>query len=679
MEILFLLLPIALGILAGIAAGLIPGIHTNTIAAILVALYFMPDFREIDPSYFIVFVASMAITNTFFDVFPSLFLGIPSAEIYALLPGHRMVKEGRGYEALSISACGSFMGFFISILLCLGVILIDCLTNINLIESVYNFIKDYIFWILLAIVLVLVITDKNKIWALIMVLTSGLFGLVVLGFPKVPHPDSAFNAIFPALVGIFGMPGLLSSMLEKNDNLATQIEDNLEKLSDKKSSFFGTFGGMITGLLPGLGSANAAACLLLIQEFRNKKEKENSRLNQKQYLTIISSIGTADALFSIVALYFISKSRSGASVAIEQIVSSINISSIMAIFGAMAISSVVAFYLIHLIKGVIIEFFGKVAYKALTLAVIVFLVLVTFLTTGLWGIIILIIATILGAIPYVVNIRRAQAMGFFLIPVLLFFSGYEAEILTGLSLESRRGDFKVFSLKTFLIGAISCVLISFIVYFTTKKILGVTSQDVQIIKNNNNNRKDTSKWYLLFTLILGVVLLFLSQILENNNVKQNTKIISTVQSIVDGDTIHFVANDQIIKCRVAGIDTPEKFESKKLDNFIKKYNFDKKQIQEAGKIATQFAETFFKDKQEYEIQLVGKDIYKRNLCVIKKDNLIYNIEAVKNGYAVVYKQGKYTQPAKLANELSQAQFLAIENKKGLWNKNYELMIKMSLN
>lgn len=654
MEILFLLLPIALGILAGIVAGLIPGIHTNTIAAILVALYFMPGFREIDPSYFIVFVASMAITNTFFDVFPSLFLGIPSAEIYALLPGHRMVKEGRGYEALSISACGSFMGFFISILLCLGVILIDCLTNINLIESVYNFIKDYIFWILLAIVLVLVITDKNKIWALIMVLTSGLFGLVALGFPKVPHPDSAFNAIFPALVGIFGMPGLLSSMLEKNDNLATQIEDNLEKLSDKKSSFFGTFGGMITGLLPGLGSANAAACLLLIQEFRNKKEKENSRLNQKQYLTIISSIGTADALFSIVALYFISKSRSGASVAIEQIVSSINISSIMAIFGAMAISSVVAFYLIHLIKGVIIEFFGKVAYKALTLAVIVFLVLVTFLTTGLWGIIILIIATILGAIPYVVNIRRAQAMGFFLIPVLLFFSGYEAEILTGLSLESRRGDFKVFSLKTFLIGAISCVLISFIVYFTTKKILGVTS-------------------------ILGVVLLFLSQILENNNVKQNTKIISTVQSIVDGDTIHFVANDQIIKCRVAGIDTPEKFESKKLDNFIKKYNFDKKQIQEAGKIATQFAETFFKDKQEYEIQLVGKDIYKRNLCVIKKDNLIYNIEAVKNGYAVVYKQGKYTQSAKLANELSQAQFLAIENKKGLWNKNYELMIKMSLN
>ena len=47
------------------------------------------------------------------------------------------------------------------------------------------------------------------------------------------------------------------------------------------------------------------------------------------------------------------------------------------------------------------------------------------------------------------------------------------------------------------------------------------------------------------------------------------------------------------------------------------------------------------------------------------------------GYAVVYKQGKYTKPASLANTLSQLQYSAIENKKGLWNTHHDLMRKMS--
>ena len=286
------------------------------------------------------------------------------------------------------------------------------------------------------------------------------------------------------------MPGLVSAMLEKNDNLVDQKEDNIDKLSHKKSSLIGALGGMFTGLLPGLGSANAATCLLMIQKFRNKKEDENSELNQKQYLATTSAIGTADALFSIVSLYFISKSRSGASVAIEQIIPSITVSNTVAIFGAMAISSVIAFYLIHIMKGTVIGFFGKIAYKPLTLSVIIFLLLVTFLTTGIWGLAILAIGTVLGAIPYVVNIRKAQAMGFFLVPVLLFFSGSQAEIVTFSHLETRLGGIKLFSIESFIIGALICIAIPFIIYFFSKKFLGIASQSTIKIIKNNKKRSD---------------------------------------------------------------------------------------------------------------------------------------------------------------------------------------------
>lgn len=41
----------------------------------------------------------------------------------------------------------------------------------------------------------------------------------------------------------------------------------------------------------------------------------------------------------------------------------------------------------------------------------------------------------LGMLPQLLNVRRAQAMGFFLLPVILFYSGYQREIVTFLHLE----------------------------------------------------------------------------------------------------------------------------------------------------------------------------------------------------------------------------------------------------
>ena len=75
-ELLFFLL---LGILAGTFTGLMPGIHINLIGALLVSasvsfLFFIP------PLYFVVFITSMAITHTFLDFIPSVFLGCPDTD-----------------------------------------------------------------------------------------------------------------------------------------------------------------------------------------------------------------------------------------------------------------------------------------------------------------------------------------------------------------------------------------------------------------------------------------------------------------------------------------------------------------------------------------------------------------------------------------------------------------------
>lgn len=112
------------------ATGLLPGLHVNTVAAIVLALqaslfaFAAGLFAWATPNLddLAVIVAALIIGNvvahTFLDYVPSIFLGAPEAETaLSVLPGHRMLLQGRGLEAVKISALGSGAAAVLSILL----------------------------------------------------------------------------------------------------------------------------------------------------------------------------------------------------------------------------------------------------------------------------------------------------------------------------------------------------------------------------------------------------------------------------------------------------------------------------------------------------------------------------------------------------------------------------------
>ncbi|MFC1682504.1 tripartite tricarboxylate transporter permease, partial [Nanoarchaeota archaeon] len=102
-----LLIYLLIGILFGTLTGLIPGIHINLIGIFLVSLS-ISTFTSINPIYLIVFITSMAITHTFVDFIPSIFLGCPDTDTeLSVLPGHELLKKGQGYQAVVLSAYGS--------------------------------------------------------------------------------------------------------------------------------------------------------------------------------------------------------------------------------------------------------------------------------------------------------------------------------------------------------------------------------------------------------------------------------------------------------------------------------------------------------------------------------------------------------------------------------------------
>jgi len=478
MEVLLILAPILLGFITGIITGLIPGLHVNTVAALLVGVSAFLFSIEISAISIAIYIVCTAITHSFYDFVPSLFLGVPADESYALLPGQKMVKEGRGLEALHLSIMGSWRGLFISIMI-LGILLAIDITFAGSLEKFESSIKPYIFWILLVIALILIMIEKNKMWASIIFLCSGIFGLLVFSSPLVPGGTSAaFSSLFPALTGLFGVSGLVLSLFEETPTLTKQEETVRIQVSNTEingSATAGASSGMFVGLLPGLGGANAATLMLLIDKFFNKNKDRDK--NEMSYILMTSAISTSDTLFGIVALYLIDKSRSGASIAISQIFGGdFSLGNLIWITLAMVIAGFLAKWSLTKYGIVFSKVFSFLHYKSLSMAVIVFIFLLVFFTTGIWGLVILVGASFLGMIPPLVNVRRAQAMGFFLIPVLLFYSGYQRIVSTWLNIEAKVTPAPIINItdlsKQLGLCILSAILVYLVMLFASKKSKG---------------------------------------------------------------------------------------------------------------------------------------------------------------------------------------------------------------
>lgn len=132
-----------LGVICGAITGLIPGIHVNTAGAIIFtsSAFLLGIFS---PEFLCVFLVAMSIAHALIEFIPSIFLGVPDeATAVSVLPGHRMVLEGRSKEAIRVVAIGGF-GAIIVIILILPILII-------FLPTIQGAVKPYTFVILLLV------------------------------------------------------------------------------------------------------------------------------------------------------------------------------------------------------------------------------------------------------------------------------------------------------------------------------------------------------------------------------------------------------------------------------------------------------------------------------------------------------------------------------------------------
>jgi len=390
------LIPLFIGIFFGIITGLTPGIHTNLIAAALVASLAL--FSKSPTSSLIIFIVALAVTNTFVDFIPSIYLGAPEEDTaLSTMPGHQMLMYGDGHKAVVLTLIGGVIAVF-------SLIIITPLF-ILLIPKIYPFIERMMGWFLIIISILLILNEKNsKVGATIIFILSGFLGIASLN-------SSVEEPLLPLLTGLFGSSTLIYSIKSKTiipEQMINKIKINKKELI--KPTITTMIVSPICSFLPGLGSSQAA--IIGSQITKNQ--------TREQFLILLGSINTLVVSVSFITLFLIQKARTGAASAISQVTILSNQDVIIMIL-TIILTTIIVFPISIWMSKIFAKNINKIDYTKISFVTLIFITIITFYFAGIFGILIFITSTILGLTCIELNIRKGFLMGCLLIPTILFY------------------------------------------------------------------------------------------------------------------------------------------------------------------------------------------------------------------------------------------------------------------
>lgn len=398
---------ILLGILIGTITGLTPGIHINLVAVMLLSFsVFLLNITT--PIILTIFIVSMAITHTFLDFIPSIFLGAPDEDSFlSILPGHQFLLRGHAYEAIVLTLYGGLMA--------LVIILIVTPIFIYILPLVYSYLQK-IMWIVLTLVSFLLIRSEpdKKLLALIIFLIAGFLGIASLNL-NIKEP------LLPLLTGLFGASGLLVSLKQKT-KIPEQTISPLKNIKLPKNSIIRTslasiISAPFTAFLPGLGASEAA---IIGQRALNIEDN-------REFLFLLGAISTIVMGLSFVAFYSIQKTRTGAAVAISRLLPEPTLNNLFLIILTIIISGLIAFQLAIYISKFASKNIHKIKYSKLSFIILIILLVIVFIFSDftfrgkIISLLIFLTSTSLGIFTILSGVRRMHLMGCLLVPTILFY------------------------------------------------------------------------------------------------------------------------------------------------------------------------------------------------------------------------------------------------------------------
>ncbi|MBS3118379.1 tripartite tricarboxylate transporter permease [Candidatus Woesearchaeota archaeon] len=395
-----LLIALFSGIFLGIFTGLVPGVHIN-MASMFILTVSPILFAFFSPLAVAVFIIAMAITHTFLDNIPSIYLGAPEpGAALAVLPGHKMLLQGEGYEAVKLMTVGSFFGLLLSAVL--------IIPSIPLVKAIFPYLQQFMGWILLAVVLAIIFHEQKKIVALALFLLSGTLGVIAFNLPQIDTP------LFPMLSGLFGLSTLFLSLNDKVNIPPQKIADKLSLEKKKVFTAIGlsTFCGSLVSLFPGVGAAEASVL---------GNELTGRRIGDKGFLMLVGGVNTVNMVVSFLTFYALDKPRNGAIVVVKELIKEITFNNLWIFLAVAVVAGCVAMVLTLYLSKKFSHYITKVNYQKLCVGIILLVGLMVLLLSGIYGFILMAVSTAVGLLPPLAGVKRSINMGSLLLPVILMF------------------------------------------------------------------------------------------------------------------------------------------------------------------------------------------------------------------------------------------------------------------
>lgn len=397
-ETLFALSFVTGGIVLGTTSGLVPGLHANNMALLLAGV--APSIPG-PPLYVGMAMLAAGVTHTFVEIVPALALGVPDAAMaVAALPGHRLVLEGRGREALRLSALGSAFAVVLAVPLALPVTW--------LMVSAWPTIRANLTAVLLGIAAALVLTERgtaSKLMGALSFLLSALLGLATLDLdPRAPL--AAGGMLAPLFAGLFGAPVLIDAI--GGEGVPPQDDAGVGLAARELVGLgaLGTVSGAVVGYVPAVSSAIASTLALLAVP---------GRYGARGFVVATSGVNTANTIFALFALVALGSPRTGVLVAVEAADVPLSVSHLLA---AVALAAVAGFGLVVTLGDWYLAVVGNADATRLSLAVLAALAVLSFLFAGVVGVIVYLAATVIGLVPARFRARRANLMGVLIGPLV---------------------------------------------------------------------------------------------------------------------------------------------------------------------------------------------------------------------------------------------------------------------
>jgi len=384
------------GIALGTASGLVPGLHANNFALLLAGV--APSIPA-PPLYVGAAMLAAGVAHTFLDIVPALAIGVPDPALApTALPGHRLVLQGRGREALRLSAMGSLLAVALAVPLAVPITLA--------MERVYPTIAANLSLVLGTVSVLLVVTEPTteaRVGGAIALLASGVLGVLTLDVPA-EGVLPAGGMLAPLFAGLFGAPILIEAV--SGEGVPPQDDPTVTtgRPFVVAVGAVGTVAGALVGYLPAISSAIAAAAALVVLPHRGPRA----------FVVATSAVSTSNTVFALFALVALGSPRTGVLVALEDTGVPHDLPVLL---GSVAIAAVAGFLLVLLVGDRYLAAVGAIDTALVSLGVLGFLCLLVLAFTGPIGLGVFAVSTLVGLVPGRFGSRRMTCMGVLLVPL----------------------------------------------------------------------------------------------------------------------------------------------------------------------------------------------------------------------------------------------------------------------